>query len=107
MKTLNNKDYFGYSGGRWIVIIVLMQRERIDPTGPYWKWIEDHPFEVNAILARQFKRIVDKQGRVNGLRTWQHGPMWKKDKKLYSDTEVYVSKVKSIFNSRWGAYKWK
>lgn len=81
---VDNVDYFGYSGGRWYVIIVCLQRDGMKRPVHGWRtWIRENPFYVNKILAKQFARLSEKaflsdDDEETAVRTWLVGPIWRK-----------------------------
>jgi hypothetical protein len=99
LKPIDNEQYFGYVGGRWYTIIVLLQRQGMKRPKHGWRsWIRKHPFEVNKILVHQLVVLITNYGEEDGLRIWQHGGDWVNNKAIKKETDIYIRNIKEIKN---------
>ncbi|MDE2103269.1 MAG: hypothetical protein KGL39_38845 [Patescibacteria group bacterium] len=97
LSPVDNQDYYGFVGGRWCTIIVLLERSGMErPLGGWRVWIRKHPYETNKLLVTQLCLLIQENGTETGLRIWQHGHDWLNDENLKSETDHYIHKVKVI-----------
>lgn len=95
---VDNDQYFGYMGGRWYVVIILLERQGMVRPNHGWRtWIRRHPFEVQRLMAEHLTMILDSEAHEwDGLRVWQHGHDWEGNGAIRTETDHYISKVQMI-----------